>query len=123
MNLGHGVTGLTLERACEEGAFRAPGKRVLLKAIWAEQAHRATAELTLDKDGRNRLNVMDAVAFEVRDIGPEVPAEWGLRKGDVAINVSISGEKVNAHNQSSPWVVVHYEDIVGIVPRESVIKD
>lgn len=118
MKIGHGITGSILEQACELGLFRAPGKRVLLEAIWEEHADARAAELMLDAGGKSRANVMDAVAFRVADIGPEVPADWGLRVGDPVLNVSISGERVNSRNQKSPWVVVHYEDIVGIIDAQ-----
>lgn len=119
MNLGHGITGLALERACEAGLFRATGKRVLLRAIWAEQAHRSTAELTLGKDGRSMLNLMDAVAFEVCDVGPEVPA-GAYTPGDVVLNCSISGEKIDPKNPGCPYVVVHADDIVGQIAARDV---
>jgi len=119
MNLGHGITAFSLEQACANGIFRAPGERCLLEAVWQEQAHKSTAELTLGADGRNRLNVMDAICFRVLDIGPEVPESWGMKRGDIVINVSISGEKVST-NQQSPFVVVHYRDIVGIIDAEAL---
>jgi hypothetical protein len=112
--VGHGITVPVLEHAAELGLFRALGKRVLVRAIWEEHALSSVAGMTLDDDGMSRLSIMEAVAFEVCDVGPEVP-EGKLAKGDIVLNTSISGETINGNKQAkgSPYQFVHYEDLVG----------
>lgn len=108
MKNGHGITGRKLQDLCAEGKLKAPGERVLLEAILEEHAGDSAILEGIEIDMRK------AIAFRVADVGPEVP--WELKPGDVVINVSISGEKIDHTDKSCPWVVVHYRDLVAVVP-------
>lgn len=108
MKKGHGITGRRLQDLCAEGRLRAPGERVLLEAILEEEAGGSTLLDGVEIDMRK------AIAFRVADVGPEVP--WALKVDDVVINVSISGEKIDHTDKSCRWVVVHYRDLVAVVP-------
>lgn len=108
MSKGHGITGRRLQDLCAEGRLRAPGERVLLEAILEEEA--TDSDLMKDVE----IDMRKAVAFRVADVGPEVP--WVLKPGDVVINVSISGEKIDSTDKSCRWVVVHYRDLVAVIP-------
>lgn len=115
MKRGHGITGKALQQLCAEGRMRAPGERVLLEAILEEEATDSDLVATAD-DGSGHVVEMDmrkAVAFRVADVGPEVP--WALKVNDVVVNVSISGERIDAGDKSCRWVVVHYRDLVAVV--------
>ena len=105
--MGHGITGKRLQDLCAEGRLRAPGERVLLEAILEEEA--TDSDLTAGIE----IDMRKAIAFRVADVGPEVP--WDLKAGDLVINVSISGEKIDHTDKSCRWVVVHYKDIVAVV--------
>lgn len=108
MSKGHGITGRRLQDLCAEGRLKAPGERVLLEAILEEEATDSDLMAGVEIDMRK------AVAFRVADVGPEVP--WKLAPGDIVINVSISGEKIDHTDKSCRWVVVHYRDLVAVVP-------
>jgi len=105
VNAGHGITGALLQTAAAEGLLVPSGPRLLLKAIWSEQAHKFSSDLMASV----KLNIADAIAFEVRAINPEVPA-GKFAVGDVVLNVSISGERVDSRDDGSPFLIVHHED-------------
>lgn len=115
MSIGHGITGTTLQNAAAEGILRPAGPRLLLEAIWEEQAGRVSSDLMASV----KLNIADAVAFRVLSISPEVPA-GKFQVGDIVLNVSISGERVNSRNDESPYLIVHHEDIAAVVPADSL---
>lgn len=112
--VGHGITVQILELAADRGLFTPKGNYVLVRAIWAEHANAAMARLTLDADGVSMQSIMEAVAFEVHAIGPEVPP-GEVSVGEVVLNTSISGETINGNKQAkgSPWMLVRYEDLCG----------
>jgi co-chaperonin GroES (HSP10) len=115
MSIGHGITGTTLQNAAAEGILRPAGPRLLLEAIWEEQAGRVSSDLMASV----KLNIADAVAFRVLSISPEVPA-GKFQVGDIVLNVSISGERVNSRNDESPYLIVHHEDVAAVVPADSL---
>lgn len=115
MNAGHGITGALLQNAAAEGALVPCGPRLLLRAIWAEQAHKFNSDLMASV----KLNIADAIAFEVLSISPEVPA-GKFHVGDVVLNVSISGERVDSRDDSSPYLIVHHEDVAASLPKEQL---
>jgi co-chaperonin GroES (HSP10) len=114
-SVGHGITGLLLQRAAAEGALQPSGPRVLLEAIWEEHARKFDSELARSV----RLQIQDAIAFRIIAISPEV-IERGFRVGDIVINVSISGERVDSKDDTSPYLIVHHEDIAAVIPAESL---
>lgn len=116
-SVGHGITGLLLQRAAAEGALLPSGPRVLLEAIWEEHARKFDSELARSV----RLQIQDAIAFRVMSISPEVPADK-FEVGDIVINVSISGERVDSKDDTSPYLIVHHEDIAAVIPVESLDK-
>lgn len=105
---GHGITGKRLQEMCGAGLLKAPGERVLLEAVLEEEASNSDLLDGVEVDMRK------AIAFRVADVGPEVP--WALKAGDIVINVSISGEKIDHTDKSCRWIVVHYRDLVAVVP-------
>lgn len=115
MSIGHGITGTTLQNAAAEGILRPAGPRLLLEAIWEEQAGRVSSDLMASV----KLNIADAVAFRVLSISPEVPA-GKFQVGDIVLNVSISGERVNSRNDESPYLIVHHEDVAAVVPADAM---
>ena len=115
MNAGHGITGALLQTAAAEGLLVPSGPRLLLKAIWSEQAHKFSSDLMASV----KLNIADAIAFEVRAINPEVPA-GKFAVGDVVLNVSISGERVDSRDDGSPFLIVHHEDVAAVVSASSI---
>lgn len=115
MTIGHGITGATLQNAAAEGILRPAGPRLLLEAIWEEQAGRVSSDLMASV----KLNIADAVAFKVLSISPEVPA-GKFSVGDIVLNVSISGERVNSRNDESPYLIVHHEDVAAVVTADSL---
>lgn len=115
MNAGHGITGVLLQNAAATGVLVPCGPRLLLKAIWAEQAQKFSSDL-MDSV---KLNIADAVAFEVVSISPDVPPEK-FYVGDVVLNVSISGERVDSRDDGSPFLIVHHEDIAAVLPFEQL---
>jgi co-chaperonin GroES (HSP10) len=112
MSKGHGITGRRLQDLCAEGKVKAPGERVLLEALLEEEATDSDLLQGVEIDMRK------AVAFRVADVGPEVP--WSLKPGDVVINVSISGERIDASDKACRWVVVHYRDLVAVISGASL---
>lgn len=110
--IGHGVTIGLLERTCDAGKFKPRGNYVLVRAIWSEHAKASIAQFSLNADGESTLSIMNAVAFEVHAIGPDVD---GIAVGEFVLNTSISGETVNGdkHAKGSPWMLVRSEDICG----------
>ncbi len=121
--IGHGITVSFLERLCDLGLFKPTGKYVLVRAIWEQHAKASIAAFNLNKEGESTLSIMEAVAFEVHGVGPEVP-EGRHFVGDVILNTSISGETINGNKQAkgSPWMCVHYEDLVGRVAGEDLAR-
>jgi co-chaperonin GroES (HSP10) len=115
MSIGHGITGTTLQNAAAEGILRPAGPRLLLEAIWEEQAGRVSSDLMASV----KLNIADAIAFRVVSISPEVPADK-FAVGDIVLNVSISGERVNSRNDESPYLIVHHEDVAAVVPADAM---
>jgi hypothetical protein len=115
MSIGHGITGTTLQNAAAEGILRPAGPRLLLEAIWEEQAGRVSSDLMASV----KLNIADAVAFRVLSISPEVPV-GKFQVGDIVLNVSISGERVNSRNDESPYLIVHHEDVAAVVPADAM---
>lgn len=111
MNAGHGITGLLLQSAAAEGKLKPSGPRILLKAIWEEQARKFDSELMASV----KLNIADAVAFEVIAVSDEVPA-GKFSVGDVVLNISISGERVDSKDDGSPFLIVHHEDVAAVLP-------
>lgn len=112
MSKGHGITGRRLQEMCAAGLVKAPGERVLLEAILEEEA--TNSDLMKDVE----IDMRKAIAFRVADVGPEVP--WALRPGDIVINVSISGEKIDAADKACRWVVVHYRDLVAVIRADAL---
>jgi len=110
---GHGITGKRLQALAAAGKLRAPGERVLLKALLEEEASGSDLAHGVEIDARK------AVAFVIADVGPEVP--WTLRPGDIVVNVSISGERIDAADKSCPWWVVHYRDLVAVVGVDDLV--
>lgn len=115
MTIGHGITGSTLQNAAAEGILRPAGPRLLLEAIWEEQAGRVSSDLMASV----KLHIADAIAFRVLSISPEVPA-GKFAVGDIVLNVSISGERVNARNDESPYLIVHHEDVAAVVAADAL---
>lgn len=115
MNVGHGITGLLLQRAAAEGALKPSGRRLLLKAIWEEQSRKFDSDLMSSV----KLNIADAVAFEVVAVSHEVPA-GKFNVGDIVLNVSISGERVDSKDDGSPYMIVHYEDVAAVLSADAL---
>lgn len=108
--IGHGITGATLQNAAAEGVLRPAGPRLLLEAIWEEQAGRVSSDLMASV----KLNIADAIAFKVLSVSSEVPA-GKFEVGDIVLNISISGERVDSRNDGSPYLIVHHEDVAAVV--------
>jgi len=104
---GHRITSLLLYRATAEGKLLPLGPRVLLRAIWEEEAHTTSQALRSSM----KLHIQDAIAFEVVAVGAGVPVDVAV--GDVVLNVSISGERVNVKDDSAPYLIVHCDDLAG----------
>ena len=113
--LGHGITGMLLQNAAAEGKLRPSGPRIMLQAIWEEQARKFSSDLMASV----KLNIADAVAFRVINIGDEVPA-GKFKVGDIALNISISGERVDSKDDGSPYLIVHHEDVAAVVSADDV---
>lgn len=113
--LGHGITGLLLQAAAAEGKLKPSGPRILLQAIWEEQARKFSSDLMASV----KLNIADAVAFRVIAISDEVPA-GKFKPNDIVLNISISGERVDSKDDGSPYLIVHHEDVAAVVSEEDV---
>mgnify|MGYP003343682003 CR=1 FL=1 len=111
MNVGHGITGLLLQKAAAEGKLKPSGPRLLLQAIWEEQSRKFDSDLMASV----KLNIADAVAFHVVAISDEVPA-GKFSVGDLVLNISISGERVDSKDDGSPYLIVHHEDVAAVLP-------
>lgn len=109
--LGHGITGLLLQAAAADGKLKPAGPRMMLQAIWEEQARKFDSELMASV----KLNIADAIAFRVVAISDEVPT-GRFAVGDVVLNVSISGERVDSKDDGSPYLIVHHEDVAAVIP-------
>lgn len=110
MNAGHGITGLLLQKAAAEGKLKPSGPRILLQAIWEEQSRKFDSDLMSSV----KLNIADAVAFSVVAVNPEVPA-GKFAVGDIVLNISISGERVDSKDDGSPYLIVHHEDVAAVL--------
>lgn len=113
--IGHGITGPLLQTAAAEGMLKPAGPRLLLEAIWSEQASNLSSDLMASV----KLNIADAIAFKVLSISDEVPA-GKFRVGDIVLNISISGERVDARDDGSPFLIVHHEDVAAVVSAADV---
>lgn len=110
MNAGHGITGLLLQKAAAEGKLKPSGPRILLQAIWEEQSRKFDSDLMSSV----KLNIADAVAFSVVAVSPEVPV-GKFTVGDIVLNISISGERVDSKDDGSPYLIVHHEDVAAVL--------
>ena len=113
--LGHGITGLLLQTAAAEGKLKPSGPRLLLQAIWEEQARKFDSDLMASV----KLNIDDAVAFRIVSISDDVPA-GKFAIGDIVLNISISGERVDSKDDGSPYLIVHHEDVAARVSEEDL---
>ncbi len=136
MKRGHGITGAHLQKLCAEGKFKPLGDCVLVEALMEEDAHdnaalariagvanAAKAGDGVDLTAGVTIDARKAVAFRVAAIGPIVPTSWGVEVDDVVMNISISGERVDASDKACPWWSVRADHLVGLMKAKDAYAE
>lgn len=98
-----------LEPLCEAGRLRPRSGRVLVRAILSSDLVDATGLIV---GARHAVDAKQAIAHEVVEVAPDIPATAGLAKGMHCLHISATADPVDWSEKSCRFWLVHHEDII-----------
>lgn len=105
-----------LDLIAELGFMRAPGPYLLARAVMASDF----AENIIGVDGHTR----QALAWEVKRIGPQVPEALGVKVGDYVIQIGTVSDAVEprkSHGAEARYCFIHYEDVAAVWDHKALM--
>ncbi len=103
-----------LEPIADTGLAKPVGPRVLVKAIYAQDAFSSILA------NEAVMDIKDAVAFEIVSIGPDVPGD--LEPGMHCDHRSAAFDALDWSSKEKRWATVHYEDITVVWDPKAVAE-
>ena len=107
-----------------------PRSPAFARVSLAVMTHSPQANLLGNVHGGEIVKLADSTAGAVAQRhsgGPAVTAALDemvflapVHVGDIVLNVSISGERVDSRDDGSPYLIVHHEDVAASLPKEQL---